>query len=134
MINDFEIKKDFDEWNEKKKKLHDKHGDLFYHEREIWWCALGVNIGFEQDGSGKEYRRPVLILKGLSARTCLVVPLTASSQKHPLRLLVGIVGNKEARVLLSQLRVIDTKRLISKVGYVEKGIFEIIRKAVKAML
>ena len=128
------MEKDFDQWNENKKGLHGRDHAPFYHEREIWWCALGINIGAEQDGSGEESRRPVLILKGLSAKTCLVVPLTTSSRKHFLRPSVGTVGNKKAHALLSQLRVVDTKRLISKVGYLEKGKFEIIRKAVKTML
>ena len=128
------MKKDFWKWHEKKEKLHDAASAPFYHEREIWWCALGMNIGSEQDGSGDEYRRPVLILKGLSVKTCLVVPLTTSSKKHLLRPRVGVVEEKEAYALLSQLRVIDTKRLIRKVGYLEKGAFEIIRKAVKDML
>ena len=56
--------KDFDKWNETKKLVHKDGTDKFYHTREIWWCALGINVGFEQDGSGEEYRRPVLILKG----------------------------------------------------------------------
>lgn len=125
--------KDFDRWNEKKRNLHDRNCPPFYHEREIWWCALGVNIGFEQDGSGEDYRRPVLILKGFSAKTCLVVPLTTSHHKHILRPSVGMVGDKEAYALLSQLRVIDTKRLIRKMEYLEKGTFEIIRKAIKTL-
>ncbi|MFH1170429.1 MAG: type II toxin-antitoxin system PemK/MazF family toxin [Candidatus Vogelbacteria bacterium] len=128
------MEKDFDQWNERKKGLHDRDRVPFYHEREIWWCALGVNIGSEQDGSGEESRRPVLILKGLSTETCLIVPLTTSSRKHFLRPSVGTVGGKKAYALLSQLRVVDTKRLISKVGYLEKNMFEIIRKAVKTML
>ena len=128
------MQKDFDGWNEKKKVINNRHTAPFCHERELWWCTLGINVGFEQDGSDIEYRRPVLILKGLSVKTCLVVPLTTSSKKHPLRPGVGVVEGKEAYALLSQLRVIDTKRLIRKVGYLEKGAFEIIRKAVKDML
>jgi len=105
------MEKDFDKWNIKKKNLHDQQTKIFYHEREIWWCALGVNIGFEQDGSGEEYRRPILILKGFSAQTCLVVPLTTSPQKHKFRPSIGIVDGEEAKALVSQIRVIDTKRL-----------------------
>ena len=128
------MKKDFDKWNEKKKKIHNRVGVLFFHTREIWWCSLGVNIGFEQDGSGDEYYRPVLILKGMSKETCFVVPLTTSMKNHPLRPSIGIVERKEARALLSQTRLIDVKRLVRKVGYLDKEIFESIRKAVKGML
>ncbi|WP_439372678.1 type II toxin-antitoxin system PemK/MazF family toxin [Bradyrhizobium sp. DASA03120] len=102
--------------------------------RELWWCSLGVNIGFEQDGSGKKYDRPVLILRGFSKETCLVIPLTTSVQQHPLRPSIGIVGGKEAHALLSQMRIIDSKRLIRKIGFLDKEIFETMRKAAKDLL
>ncbi|HXK31788.1 MAG TPA: type II toxin-antitoxin system PemK/MazF family toxin [Candidatus Paceibacterota bacterium] len=128
------MEKDFDSWNERKKQVHDRHDVPFCHAREIWWCALGVNIGFEQDGTGAEYRRPVLILKGLSTKTCIVVPLTTATKKHPLRPSMGTVDGKEAKALLSQIRVIDTKRLVRKIGYVNQKIFDRIRKAAKDLL
>ena len=128
------MKKEFDKWNEKKKKINEQELDIFYHEREIWWCSLGVNIGSEQDGSGEEYRRPVLILKGLSRQTCLIVPLTASPQTHPLRPSVGLVDGKAATALLSQIRVIDSKRLVRKIGYLNQETFNRIRKTAKDLL
>jgi mRNA interferase MazF len=128
------MKKDFDEWNEQKKEVNERQDAPFCHEREVWWCALGVNVGFEQDGSGRQHDRPVLILKGLSAQTCVVIPLTTSNHEHPLRPPVGIVEGKAARGLLSQMRVIDTKRLIRKVGHLEQERFEDIRTAIRDML
>ena len=95
---------------------------------------LGENVGFEQDGSGDDYRRPILALKALGSNTLLAVPLTTSARTHPLRLALGLVEGKEAHALLSQIRVIDTKRLIRKMGYLDKEIFSDIRKAVKDML
>ena len=126
--------KNFDEWNNNKKKIHTRSGAPFCHERELWWCSLGVNVGFEQDGSGEEHRRPVLILKGLSKETCFAIPLTTATQDHPLRPSIGLVEDKEARALLSQIRVIDSKRLVRKIGYLEQDIFARIRKAAKDLL
>ncbi len=128
------MKKDFSQWNTLKQNIHQSGESKFYHVREIWWCSLGVNVGYEQDGSGDEYRRPVLILKGLGAETCLVIPLTASDKKHFLRPAIGIIDGKEAHALLSQIRVIDTRRLVRKICYLEKEAFEIIRKAARDML
>ena len=128
------MKKDFDSWNEKKKKINDRKSAPFYHQRELWWCSLGINVGFEQDGSGTEDSRPVLILTGLSKETCVVIPLTTSPSKHKLRPSIGQVGEKEAHALLSQIKVIDTKRLIRKIGQLDKKIFENIRKIAKDML
>ena len=42
------MEKDFDGWNETKKQIHGRHDAPFYHERELWWCTLGVNVGFER--------------------------------------------------------------------------------------
>ncbi len=41
------MKKDFRRWTTKKEVLNDTEGTALFHEREVWWCALGVNIGFE---------------------------------------------------------------------------------------
>lgn len=126
--------KDFERWNDEKKKLNDRRDAPFYHQREIWWCAIGTNVGFEQDGTGEHHDRPVLILKALSAQTCLAIPLTTSAHQHPLRPVIGPVDGKEARALLSQIRVIDAKRLLRKIGYLDKERFEVIRKATRDML
>jgi mRNA interferase MazF len=126
--------KDFDRWNELKKITNAKARSPFYHEREVWWCALGINVGSEQDGSSKEFRRPVLILKGFGKTTCLAIPLTTSPRKHPLRPSIGIVGKEEARALLSQMRVIDAKRLVRKIGMLDEEKFEQIREAARGML
>jgi mRNA interferase MazF len=126
------MRKDFDSWNERKKSVHASPPRL-YKEREFWWCYLGVNIGFEQDGTGNDYERPVLILKGLSRYTCIVVPLTSSPIVHTMRFKIGLVGDREASALLSQIKVVDTKRLSNKIGVLDKEIFAQIRKAVREL-
>ena len=128
------MKKDFDTWNKNKKNLHASTLKRFCHEREVWWCSLGVNVGFEQDGTGKNFDRPVVVLKGLSQETCLVVPLTTSGRKHPLRISVGLIEDKDAVALISQIRVIDTRRLIRKIGFLAPDAFTNVRDAVKKML
>jgi mRNA interferase MazF len=128
------MEKEFDNWNTKKKKIHEKELGVFFHKREIWWCSLGLNVGNEQDGSGDEYRRPVLILKGLSKQTCLIVPLTTSIHAHSMRPPIGLVDNKEASALISQIRVIDSRRLVRKIGYLDQSIFDKIKKIIKELL
>jgi len=128
------MQKDFDRWNTEKKIIHARVRTPFCHEREVWWCTLGLNVGSEQDGSGVEYRRPVLVLKHLSKETFLAVPLTTSVNKHPLRFPVGKIDGEEAQAILSQLRVVDTRRLVRKIESLDSRLFENIRKAVKGML
>ena len=125
------MKKDFDKWNKIKKDIHYKSESKFYHNREIWWCNLGINIGSEQDGDEKNYSRPVLILRGLSLNTCIIIPLTTSLEKHKMRISIGKVQGKQASVIISQIKVVDTKRLIYKISFIDKEVFKGITKAVK---
>jgi mRNA-degrading endonuclease toxin of MazEF toxin-antitoxin module len=126
------MQKDFDIWNGNKKIIHLKNENKLYHERQVWWCSLGLNIGSEQDGAGVDFNRPVLILKGLSRETCLVIPLTTSSKKHHTRVQLGVVDGKFASALLSQVRVVDTKRFVYKIGFIDQAIFNNVRKIAKA--
>lgn len=128
------MQKDFDLWNVRKKDIDEHNLRRLYHKREVWWCSLGVNVGFEQDGAGATKERPVLILKGFSKEVCLVLPLTTSKKKNPYHVSLGGVGGRESFAIISQLRLIDTKRLINKIGVVEKKLFEEIRKVVKDLL
>lgn len=125
------MKKDFNNWNSRKKVIHEESGSKLYHARELWWCTLGVNVGSEQDGTGDNYDRPVLIIAGLSRQTCLIAPLTSSSEVHKMRIPIGIVQDANASVIISQIRVIDTKRLVYKIGFLDKEIFENITKTIK---
>lgn len=55
--------KEFIKWNSEKVLVHTDKVRPFFHEREVWWCSLGINVGFEQDGSGKDFLRPIVIIK-----------------------------------------------------------------------
>jgi mRNA-degrading endonuclease toxin of MazEF toxin-antitoxin module len=126
------MQKDFDKWNKEKKKTNAEQPRL-YTVREIWWCRLGVNVGSEQDGSGEFFLRPIIIVRGLGPDTCLVIPLTTSHLRHPLRIRIGKVQGEKASAILSQIRVVDTRRLVEKIGFISGKIFGEIRRAVKTM-
>ena len=126
------MEKDFDGWNKIKKQTQEMRPRL-YTVREIWWCHLGVNIGTEQDGKGEWFDRPCVIMRGFGPDACLVIPLTTSAHEHELRIPIGQVEGFEARANLSQIRVIDTRRLEEKIGFLEKTVFLELRRAVRDM-
>jgi len=128
------IQKDFDTWCKQKEKIQVFGKNKFYHPRDIWWCSLGVNIGFEQDGTGKENERPILIIKGFNKEICLAIPLTTSQKENKYYMRTGKIKNKEASVIISQIRLIDTKRLSNKIGILNKEKFEEIKKAVRNLI
>lgn len=125
------MQKYFDGWNETKKEIHKEAVHKFYHPRDIWWCVLGHNVGFEQDGTGSWFARPVLVLKGFSKKVCLVVPLTTSLKKGNFYVSVGEVEGKNAVAIISQIRLVDTKRFTKRIKRLEKDKFEEVKTAVK---
>jgi mRNA-degrading endonuclease toxin of MazEF toxin-antitoxin module len=127
------MQKDFDSWNERKKEINAEQ-PVFYHQREIRWCSLGVNVGFEQDGTSDAFRRPVLIIKGFSRHVCLVVPLTTSIKKNPYHMSVGVIVDREAFAILSQIRLIDTKRLHDRLSILPQDQFDEVRKTIKDLI
>ena len=124
------MKKDFWKWHEKKGEVNEAEGTALFHEREVWWCTLGTNIGFEQDGSGELFTRPVVILTKFNLDACLLVPLTAKPKKGKYYFDVGDVAGRKVAAVLSQLRFVDRKRLASKIATMDKNVFKALTRAV----
>ncbi len=102
--------KNFDRWNQEKKKIDQTlYGRFHFHEREIWWCSLGLNIGDEQDGKNEWFERPVLVVKKFNEKIALILPMTSKPKVgnyyHSIK-----YGDKTTTVILSQLRLVSVKR------------------------
>lgn len=69
----------------KKKGIDSLDNRLFFKEGEIWWAYLGLNIGFEIDGKGKDFSRPVLVLKKYNGYSFLALPLSTSQSINKYR-------------------------------------------------
>ncbi|MDO8551994.1 MAG: type II toxin-antitoxin system PemK/MazF family toxin [bacterium] len=122
------MEKDFDKWNGKKKVLHKDVTHPFFHEREVWWCFLGANIGFEQDG-GADFVRPVLVFKKFNNEVFWALPLSTKVKKGRYYSPVNLEDAISRVAILSQVRLIDAKRLRDKVGMVSEQNFGTIQKA-----
>jgi mRNA interferase MazF len=122
--------KDFWRWHGKKETLNGAVGTALFHEREVWWCVLGANIGFEQDGSGELFTRPVVILTKFNLNACLVVPLTARPKVGKYYFPIGPVAGRDAVAVLSQIRFVDRKRLALKIATLEQDTFQALNEAV----
>lgn len=122
------MKKDFQKWHGLKKHLHEHDGTALFQEREVWWCALGANVGFEQDGGGEYFERPVVILKKFNLDACMIVPLTARVKKGKYYFAVGKIDGRDAIAVLSQVRFIDRKRLANKIITLDADVFRALIK------
>ena len=119
--------KDFDQWNEVKKRV-DTHDTtkLYFKEREIWWVSVGLNIGSESDGKNELFERPVLVVRKINRNQYYGLPLT-SRDKTGVFFMEVQYGLSTGVVCLSQLRVFSSKRLLRKIGNIPKKEFISVR-------
>ncbi len=123
--------KDFDAWNEIKKKVDKTDINFFYKQQEIWWCRNGINVGIESNGKGDDFARPVLVIKKHNAHSCLVISLTNQNKDNPAYCEIDQENFPGTYANLSQIRTIDSKRLISKIGFLSKDSFDKVRKLIR---
>lgn len=122
------MENDFDNWNSIKKDT-----SIFetitpdFHEREIWWCKFGKNIGYEQDGKNNLFERPVLVYKKFNRNLFFGIPLTSRYKEN--KFYYKLEHEEVSVVLLSQLRTLDAKRLIRKIRVISKSEYLMVQEA-----
>jgi mRNA interferase MazF len=129
------MQKDFDRWNKLKKAINaaDEATRVYFHEGDIWWARLGVNVGYEIDGKQRQFARPVIVLKKYNRYSFLALPLTTAMRPNRWRVPIGDVAGKSAHAVLSQLRNLDSARLYQKVGHVDADLLGRIKKTASRM-
>ena len=107
---------DFDSWNEIKKKINLENNKLerLPKEGEVWMGVVGKNIGYEQDGGGDNFSRPVLIVKKFNNKMFWAVPLSSKQKKFDFYYNFYDPHNNPASVILAQLKLVSVKRLKRK--------------------
>jgi mRNA interferase MazF len=129
------IKKDYKNWMSIKAEINNKNATpIGYKEREIWICNIGENIGFEQDGKGKDYARPVLILKIYNRKFCHIIPLSTTSKRNRVHYALDGRTGKVSVALLSQSRAVDSARLHQKIGVISEQDFTKIKQQLADLL
>jgi mRNA interferase MazF len=120
--------KRFDEWNSIKKRVEEQPPS-FFHEREIFLCKLGENVGFEQSGQGSDFVRPVLVFRKFNNNFFWGIPLSKTQNRGRFYYSFSFIDGIESVALLSQMKPVDAKRLLNKIGMIKKDdYFELNKK------
>ena len=129
------MEKDFQKWHNRKEKLHKKETTkkVYFYEREIWWCCLGLSVGFEQDGKNDLFERPILILKKFNRDVLWILPLTSKNKTGKYYYQFEYKERKYS-VILSQLRLISSRRLLRKIRTFSKDDFNKVRILIKNLI
>jgi mRNA interferase MazF len=115
-----EIIKKFLDWIRVKERLDkDLHKPPLFKDGEVWWVSFGENVGIEINGKSKDFTRPALVLKRLSGEGFMAIPMTTNIKKGSWYVQVTLSG-KTSNLILSQARVVSSKRLNSKLGELDQ--------------
>lgn len=123
--------KEFDEWNNVKKNTAIRER-VFFDKGDVWFASIGKNIGDEEDGKNEYFERPVLITRKFNNNVFLALPLTSTSKTgkfyHSLESFSGSV------VILSQIRLLDSKRLLRFMGKISTEELEIVKNKIRQLV
>ena len=126
----------FDSWNELKKKIDaaKNEPDKFPKEGEIWMSNLGKNIGFEQNGSGDSFSRPILIIKKFNNHMFWAIPLSTKQKSFDFYFNYTDPNNQKVSAILAQMKLISVKRLKRKLYDIPDELLGQIKQKLKSFL
>ncbi len=128
------MKKDFHSWVEVKEESHLKEDRLLFKVRDVWWCKLGANIGDEEDGKGRLFLRPVLVIRKFNKRVFIGLPFSSIIKEDNYFYYKFEFQGKPQSVIISQIRLFDSKRLSHKLGAVSNADFKEIKEKTKNLI
>ncbi len=94
-----------------------KRTDIVINEGQVFWCFLGENVGSEQNGKGQYFHRPVLIFKKFNNDIFWGIPMSSKNKDNKYYVKV-LLKDFEQSAIISQLRLLDSKRLYLFIGYI----------------
>jgi len=102
---------------------------------------MGENLGFEQNGKGENFVRPVIVFKKFNRNMFLGIPLSSQVKdgsyffkfEFDKRSKHGVVVSKNIAILV-QMRLYSNKRLLNKIGVINKDKFEKMSEELKKLI
>ena len=128
------MKKDFQKWHNKKSTINEVEKRPFFHEKELWFCSVGANVGFEQDGVGEDFQRPIVVMRKFNNEIFWAIPLSKTKKRNKYYFEFPFSGTAMSVAILSQIRLIDAQRLSRKIGDISEKDFRSLIEKLKALL
>ena len=125
--------KDFVNWHKVKNNIENKKQRIYFQIRDVLFCSIGENVGFEQDGRGKEFLRPVVVVKKFNNEVFFGVPLTHTDKKGKYYFSFNL-NNGTSVAILSQVRLFDAKRIKYKIGMIDEKDFSTLKEKIRQLL
>ena len=117
-----------DTWNDVKQNTQKTDKKVYFKERDIFWLKIGENIGFEQNGKGDKFQRPVLVVKRYTNDMFLGIPLSTTLREGSFYFQFTFLDEKISTALLVQHKLFSSKRFIKKIGKINENDFKCLKK------
>ena len=130
------MNKDYVAWTRIKSEINNKISFIenkYFKERDIWWANVGENIGFEEDGKGERFLRPILVLRKFNKNLLLIVPLSKTDKEGKYYFNFRY-DKKYSNALLSQIKSIDSSGLAKKIGMISTIEFNLIKEKIRKLI
>ena len=123
------MNQEYIDWNTLKYQLIETaNKPAKFNERDIWWCSIGINVGYEINGKNHLAERCVLVIRKYNNDMFFGLPLTTQLKDYDSRILTNVNGT-DADIILDQGKTFSADRLNRRervMGYKE---FDIVRRS-----
>lgn len=124
--------KDFKTWHQIKNNIERKEQRVYFQVRDIFFCSIGENVGYEQDGRGEEFLRPVVVIKKFNNEVFFGVPLTHTDKNGKYYFSFNL-NDRTSVAILSQVRLFDAKRMKYKIGMIALDDFNALKEKIRRL-
>ncbi|MDQ7044284.1 MAG: type II toxin-antitoxin system PemK/MazF family toxin [Sulfurimonas sp.] len=124
----------YDEWTKVKRKIDSKEKLITYKERDIFWANIGENIGFEQNGKGSDFMRPILVFRKFTNKMFFGIPLSTQLRDGSFFFQFQFLEDKKSTALLVQAKMFDVKRLDRRIGMINKDDFKNLESKMRELM
>ncbi len=127
----------YDEWNTIKKETSKEKVLVGFKNRDIFYIKMGQNVGFEQNGKGNNFVRPVVIFKKFNKNMFFGIPLSTQIKEGKFYYYFefkkkNLISKNIA--LLSQMKLYSSNRLLNKIGVMNNKDFEAMKEEFKKLI
>lgn len=108
-----------------------------FQEKDIFHLRMGHNIGYEQNGKGEGFVRPVIIFKKLNKEMFFGIPLSTQLKEGSFYFRFTFYKSSkivENTAILAQMRLFSAKRLLNKIGKIENGQYEALASKLEELM
>lgn len=130
------MKNEFDKWNIKKQKLEAEEysEENFPQIGEVWMGVIGKNIGYEQNGTGNNFSRPVVIVSKFNNKMFWAMSLSTKQKDFDFYYNFTDPNNQKVSIIIAQLKLVSLKRLKRKMYDLSEKDFENVLQRIRSFL